>query len=127
MISILFGILTPLGIVVGWALEESFDGWVSDIFISIASGTFIYVSIVEILITEFSKEKKKEKIVYRLEQSRQELSKSHTSSLLRAKKLKEIKNELILKQKQMAKRQEMFKSLSVIIGFCIMSTLAIWV
>ena len=108
-------------------MADSFDSWVGDMFVSIAAGTFIYVSIVEVLIPEFSKEKKTEKIIYEVEQSRLELSRSSTPRSVQKQRLREIKMQLILGQKKKEKRQEIIKSLCVIIGFGVMSSLAIWV
>eukprot|EP01083_Nonionella_stella_P167845 565083_1 len=53
MIAVIFSIITPSGIGIGWALSDEFDSWVSDIFVSIAAGTFIYVALIEILVPEF--------------------------------------------------------------------------
>eukprot|EP00486_Rosalina_sp_Unknown_P009536 CAMPEP_0201590666 /NCGR_PEP_ID=MMETSP0190_2-20130828/180542_1 /ASSEMBLY_ACC=CAM_ASM_000263 /TAXON_ID=37353 /ORGANISM="Rosalina sp." /LENGTH=413 /DNA_ID=CAMNT_0048047309 /DNA_START=14 /DNA_END=1255 /DNA_ORIENTATION=- len=125
--AILFGCLTPLGIGLGWVLAKSFDGWVGDMFVSIASGTFIYVSICEVLIPEFSQQKKEEKITFRVEESRRELSRSNTSILIQQQRLKAIKDEMKLEEKRKAKRTEIFKSLAVVTGFILMSMLAFWV
>ena len=56
LIAFGFAILTPTGILIGYALRQSFasEPWVSDIFVSIAAGTFLYVAICEIMIPEFS-------------------------------------------------------------------------
>ncbi len=126
-VALLFGSLTPMGIAVGWILSKSVGGWVGDIFISIAAGTFIYVSICEVLIPEFSAQKKSEKITYRVEASRRELTRSDTSLLIQAQKLKQIKLKLQMDEKRKAKRQEILKCISVIIGFIVMSMLAFWV
>ena len=126
-IALLFGCLTPLGIGVGWILSKTFDGWVGDMFVSIASGTFIYVSICEVLIPEFSQQKKEEKITFRVEESRRELSRSNTSLLIQQQRLKAIKEQMKLEQKKKAKRQEIFKCLAVVTGFIVMSILAFWV
>ena len=96
-------------------------------FVSIASGTFIYVSICEVLIPEFSQQKKEEKITFRVEASRRELSRSNTSLATQQQKLKAIKAEMKLEQKRNAKKQEIYKSLAVVIGFIVMSMLAFWV
>eukprot|EP01084_Bolivina_argentea_P267282 453661_1 len=126
-IALLFGCLTPLGIGLGWILSKSFDGWVGDCFISVAAGTFIYVSVCEVLIPEFSQQKKKEKITYRIEESRRELSRSNTSVLVQAQKLKALKLQMKMEEKRKANRQEILKCFSVIIGFILMSMLAFWV
>ena len=55
VIAFCFSLLTPIGILVGFLLQSSFSSnpWISDIFICIAAGTFLYVSICEIMIPEF--------------------------------------------------------------------------
>ena len=64
-IAIFFSILTPSGIIIGWMLKFSgASAWVPDLFISIASGTFLYVAIFEIIVPEFSEEKKIERKTY---------------------------------------------------------------
>ena len=57
IIATVFGSFTPLGIALGWILENALSGWITDLLVCIAAGTFMYVSIVEVLIPEFSSEK----------------------------------------------------------------------
>eukprot|EP01084_Bolivina_argentea_P172495 298811_1 len=53
VIALIFSVITPLGIGVGLLLSDGLQTYVTDVFISIAAGTFVYVAIVEILIPEF--------------------------------------------------------------------------
>jgi len=57
LFALLFGSFTPIGIGVGWILQNTFQNWVADVLVCLASGTFLYVAICEILVPEFSKEK----------------------------------------------------------------------
>ena len=57
LMATIFGSFTPLGIGIGWGLEGAMAGWLTDLIVCIAAGTFLYVSIVEVLIPEFSHEK----------------------------------------------------------------------
>jgi len=60
---ILFSTVTPVGIVFGMTLESILQGQlakiISSILISIAAGTFLYIAIVEIIISEFENGKYK--------------------------------------------------------------------
>merc|ERR1719229_49242 len=65
-IAFCFSLLTPSGILIGYLLQSSMSSnpWISDCFICVAAGTFLYVSICEILIPEFSEDKKIERDLY---------------------------------------------------------------
>ena len=54
-IAFVFSMLTPIGILIGFLLHNSSSSnpWIFDCFICVAAGTFLYVSICEILIPEF--------------------------------------------------------------------------
>lgn len=81
-----FSFTTPIGIALGFVLNQSLNGILSslitEIIKSIASGTFIYVALTEILLQEFS-EKISKKEDYELENDQ---THSHISSSLRYKK-----------------------------------------
>lgn len=52
--SIVFGIISPLGVVVGWVLSESDYQIIQGIFLALSTGTFLYVACTEVIVEEFS-------------------------------------------------------------------------
>lgn len=51
-----FSLMTPIGILAGIALERTFESELASLYVSsIAAGTFIYVSIVEVILNEFKR------------------------------------------------------------------------
>merc|ERR1719195_460671 len=105
--------MTPSGILVGWILSSSLDSdpWISDIFISIAAGTFLYVAICEIMMPEFSEERKMER-------------KMHESQLEKNLNCENSCDTECESKKE--DHEEMGKMMSLLIGFTMMSILAIW-
>ena len=105
-----FAMMTPMGILIGFLLQNSMSSnpWIADIFICIASGTFLYVAICEIMIPEFSEEKKMEKQLY--ESVDKDCEQSCNTDC----------------EEKQHDHEEMGKMVSVLMGFGIMSVLAIW-
>ena len=56
MLSI-FGILTPIGMVIGIVLEASSNPILDTVMVSLSAGSFIYVSCTEIIVHEFKSTK----------------------------------------------------------------------
>jgi zinc transporter 1/2/3 len=52
--SIVFGIISPLGVVIGWVLSESNYEIIQGIFLALSTGTFLYVACTEVIVEEFS-------------------------------------------------------------------------
>ena len=52
--SIVFGIISPLGVIVGWVLSESNYEIIQGIFLALSTGTFLYVACTEVIVEEFS-------------------------------------------------------------------------
>ena len=128
MIGLCFSIITPIGIGIGWALSNGLESWVSDIFISVTAGTFIYVAIIEILVPEFSDTKKKEKLLVKTKRKVEELNLGDGVDQKMLHGIKQnVKNNVIEKEEQRFVRLELMKGLSVFSGFVIMSILALWV
>ena len=122
-IAIFFSILTPSGIIVGWAIH--FNGntqWIPDIFISIASGTFLYVAIFEIVVPEFSEESAIERKIY----NTMSMSSINVNNNKDNKKndVETIDPDCTKKQYDYA---DILKMSCLMVGFGIMSMLAIWV
>ena len=145
IIATTFGSFTPLGIGVGWALEDALGGWSTDLLVCIAAGTFLYVSLVEVLLPEFSQEKQMETQVL-IENERSEQSKSSRSQQVSPlihnahadMRIGHIGNtptfesasaqSLMLESlKQQSFGEDALKMTFVVAGFGIMSALAIWV
>eukprot|EP01084_Bolivina_argentea_P144042 252820_1 len=128
MIAVIFSIITPSGIGIGWALSDEFDSWVSDIFVSIAAGTFIYVALIEILVPEFSETKQKEKLLMKIEEQIQNmhLEKMNVGQKTRAGIKRNVGEKVSSKQELNHNRVEATKSIAVLSGFVLMSILAIW-
>ena len=124
LISFCFAIITPLGITIGWILSNGLESWISDIFISIAAGTFIYVAIIEILVPEFSELKKKEKLMIKTDRKIQNLHLENRN--IGKKTMDGIKME-VKNEERRSKRIEFMKGISVLTGFVLMSLLALWV
>eukprot|EP00490_Sorites_sp_Unknown_P028410 CAMPEP_0114661054 /NCGR_PEP_ID=MMETSP0191-20121206/21547_1 /TAXON_ID=126664 /ORGANISM="Sorites sp." /LENGTH=133 /DNA_ID=CAMNT_0001892059 /DNA_START=522 /DNA_END=923 /DNA_ORIENTATION=+ len=55
IIAFAFGIITPSGIMLGYGIANDLDGTFADILVCIASGTFVYVAICEIMVPEYAK------------------------------------------------------------------------
>ena len=128
IIGICFGSITPFGIAIGWALENSLESWVSDIFISIASGTFIYVAIIEILVPEFGDNKKNEKLIVKTDRKVEELNLGDTvGRKTLAGITQNVRYDVIKNEEDRFVRLELMKGLSVFSGFMAMSLLALWV
>ena len=51
--AVTFGLMTPVGIGIGWLFENVFNGYIADFLVCAAAGTFIYVAIIEVLVPEF--------------------------------------------------------------------------
>ncbi len=138
-IALCFSMLTPIGILVGFLLQSSFAAkpWISDIFICVAAGTFLYVSICEIMIPEF-------RYTLTLSLSRS-LTLSHFDAVLLSED-KKIERKLYQSMKAQSvtssdcseqcdskhcrpkqeDHDELKKMASVLIGFAVMSALAMW-
>ena len=64
-IAIAFGLLTPIGIVVGLCIESHINQLASNVLICIASGALLYAAICEVMIHEFSEERQRERKMFR--------------------------------------------------------------
>ena len=128
-VAVAFSVITPFGILIGWLLADGFESWVSDLFISIASGTFVYVAIIEILVPEFSELKKKERLIWKAEQSIQSmhLEERNIGKNTLNEIQQKVKNDVMKREKKKIKTTEFIKGISVVSGFVIMSLLALWV
>ena len=142
IIATTFGSFTPLGIGVGWALEDALGGWSTDLLVCIAAGTFLYVSIVEVLMPEFSQEKQMENQVL-IENERSQSSRpitpligqgnmrighvGNTPTFESANTTSNAQAIMIDSYKQHSHGEDSLKMAFVIVGFGIMSALAIWV
>jgi len=123
-IGITFGLITPTGVLIGWSIKKYFNEIITDIFICIACGTFIYVSICEILICEFSKEKQMEsELLNKYNTNCNSTDKTCSKDLSQCSNAEKYINT----HKSMSIKQEIKKMISVIIGFSLMSLLALWV
>lgn len=128
MIGICFAVITPIGIGIGWGLSDGMESWVSDIFISITAGTFIYVAIIEILVPEFSDQKRKEKLMMTTNRNVEEMNLADTLGRDTLAGIKEsVANKVNKDDENMYLRVELTKGLSVLSGFIMMSMLAFWV
>ena len=128
MIGLCFGSITPIGIAIGWSLSAELESWVSDIFISIASGTFIYVAIIEILVPEFSDNRMKEKLRVKTDRKVEELNLGDTVGKRTMAGIKEnVADKVSKTEEDRFMRLELMKGLSVFSGFMLMSLLALWV
>jgi len=56
VIALLYGLTEPIGIAIGIGIKNVAESWVSAMLICFASGTFLFVSIVEILVPAFEKD-----------------------------------------------------------------------
>ena len=54
----MFAIFTPLGVMIGWALNQS-SPMMELVFNCLAAGTFVYISCSEVIVEEFSDPKNK--------------------------------------------------------------------
>ena len=54
IVGLIFSVSTPCGIAIGAALAESSDGPVLGVLKALAAGTFLYVSVAELMIKELS-------------------------------------------------------------------------
>eukprot|EP01083_Nonionella_stella_P024941 68689_1 len=117
LIAIFFSLLTPVGIITGMLLMRTFgdNDWISDLFICVAAGTFLYVSICEIMIPEFSEDKTIEKKIYK------SLSNMNSSNAC----VDDACEPDHCKPKQ-EDNDDARKMLCVLCGFGIMSLLAVW-
>ena len=124
-IAIFFSLLTPIGIIIGCLMNNSIqkNPWISDIFICIASGTFLYVSICEIIIPEFSEEKKIEKKIY---QSFSTINYNKNTIKHKEECMDKSCDTNNCKPKQ-NDHDDIKKILCVFIGFGIMSFLALYI
>ena len=119
-IALIFASLTPIGIVIGLLLQSAIDSnpWIADVFICIAAGTFLYISICEIMIPEFSEEKALEIKLYA------------SVEAMKAKQSKEcVEEECVSKECEPKQndRDDMKKMCCVLFGFGLMSMLAKWI
>eukprot|EP01083_Nonionella_stella_P167841 565078_1 len=126
MIAVIFSIITPSGICIGWVLSDGLDFWVSDIFVSIAAGTFIYVAVIEILVPEFSETKQKEKLIMKTE-GQIHLETLNVGGQTSAGIKQDVKRKMSLHEEKNRNRVEVTKSIAVLSGFILMSILAIWI
>eukprot|EP01084_Bolivina_argentea_P089966 162192_1 len=129
IIALCFSIITPIGIGIGWILSNGLESWISDVFISIAAGTFIYVAIIEILVPEFSELKQKEKLIMKTDRK---LKNMHLEDKGVGKRTmfgieEKVRNEVETNEQRRERRIELTKGISVLSGFLLMSMLALWV
>ena len=127
IVGLTFASITPIGIGIGWALANELASWFSDVLVSIAAGTFLYVAVIEILVPEFSDKKKKEKILVKTDRKVEEMDTSGAGRRTLAGIKENVRRDVDEKEEERYVRLELMKGLSVLAGFCLMSLLALWV
>jgi len=119
----LFGMLTPIGIMVGLCIESRVDELASNVLICIAAGALLYAAVCEVMIPEFSEERKRERQICR------DYGATHGAG---RDDLYEKENKIMCQSNLncAAKREDYkdaLKLVCVFTGFGVMSTLALWV
>mmetsp|Transcript_16334 Transcript_16334/g.25124 ORF Transcript_16334/g.25124 Transcript_16334/m.25124 type:complete len:422 (-) Transcript_16334:93-1358(-) len=118
---VFFALLTPMGIILGGVLQRSLMAtpWIADIFVCVAAGTFLYISICEIMIPEFSEDKKIERKLYEsmTNQNRSNVMSQCVDDSCDVEQCEPKQNEF----------DDLKKMTSILLGFGLMSAMAIWV
>ena len=114
-IAVSFGSLTPIGIVVGLCIESHIDELSSHVLVSIAAGALLYAAICEVMIPQFSEERKRERTMFR------DYGTTHGQGAVDEKQSK------VMCAAKKEDYKDALKLLCVFFGFGIMSMLALWV
>ena len=54
VMALVFGIISPLGVILGWVLSEFSYEFIQGVFLALSAGTFLYVACTEVIVDEFS-------------------------------------------------------------------------